>query len=721
MYSPPPPFRDLYRENLYDGEIAYMDAQMATLLDHPMVNDDDTIIVVMGDHGESLGEHGERTHALLAYQSTMRVPFFLKAPGVRGGIRVHEPVSQVDFVPTVLALLDMDPPDELPGRSLIPLITRQPTAPANPQYGESYLPFYTYGWAKLRTLREGRWKYIDAPAPELYDLQRDPNELSNLFESEPGVVHDLSMALQEKFEDAATDEEPRLDLDTDALDRLRGLGYLAVGSGATLVDDADRPDPKDVIHLHVGLERARRFLSDRLWDRALRQLEAVLIEDPGNLAALLDLATAQEGAGLVDEAVDTLKQALELDPEYPRIYVALGNMEFRRGDHEMALELLDAALEIDPRFLSAELSKTNVLIAMRRIDDMLAVAETMIEQHPMEPIANVQYARLVERRAGNLEAAEERVIGATQRDPFLATAWVSLGQLQEARNRDSEAEQSYRTGLSKQPDDAALHGHLGVLLARTGGDAEAERHLREAIRLSNGFRSEYHLALGAWLAEHGQIEAAEGEYAKVLSRQPDNQFVRNNRAIAYFRAGRLEDAISEFENIIETHPNYADAHNNLSAAAIAIRDWPKAETHARRALELNPNAIEAFNNLGIALDEQGNPEVAEAAFRDALAVNPDYRDARLNLAITLKGLERWSEAESEFNAVLDGGGFYPMVHRELGELYAGPLKDLRRARAHYNAYLKTAPRAQDAEEIRSRLAALDSPAAEAASPLTDGP
>ena len=191
-YSPPPPYRDRYRGRLYDGEIAYMDAELGRLLAHPrLAARSDLAVMALADHGESLGEHGEQTHGILAYDSTLHIPWIAKLPGASGGTRVGEMVSQIDLLPTVLDAFHLGADSALPGRSLLPLLGTIPrSAAARGVYEETYLPFYTYRWAKLRVWRHDRWKLIDAPEPELYDLRRDPRELSNLFEGDPGVAHD---------------------------------------------------------------------------------------------------------------------------------------------------------------------------------------------------------------------------------------------------------------------------------------------------------------------------------------------------------------------------------------------------------------------------------------------------------------------------------------------------------------------------------------------------
>ncbi len=708
-YSPPPPYRDDYRARLYDGEIAYMDAQIGRLLQHPRLAED-VVVVVLGDHGESLGEHREQTHAILAYDSTLHVPFILRIPGGPSGVRVPREVSQVDLAPTLLDLLDLEPGggDAFHGRSLMPLIERPRTVRKAPLiYSETYLPFYTYGWAKLKAVRRDQWKYIAAPTPELYDLRRDPRELSNQIEQNPGAAHDFERDLGELLERLGDPErEASLALDTEAMEKLRSLGYLAVGSGGgETATEKQRPDPKAVVDLHVGLERSRRMLRDRLYDEAVKQLRAVLQRDPDNLAALIDLASALEAKGDVDEAVKVVERALQIDPRYTRLHLLLAGLENRRGKRDQALELIEAALEIDPRSLEARIQKAFLLRQLGRSEDAVALLAEALEENAENPRLNAIYAQVVEMPQSRFEDAETRLRQALDRDPFLVLGWRLLGELLERTGRGDEAVAAYASGLERQPDDAELHSRLGQLLARRGA-VEAEVHLREAIRLAREPRAEVRVSLGGWLAERGRLEEAEREYNLVLGANPEHPGARNNRAIARYLSGRVDEAVRELESLTEDFPRHAEAHNNLSAIAVDRGDWARAERRARRALDLDSGIIDAWNNLGVALLETGRLAAAGEAFEKALEIDSGYWKARFNLAVQLTKRERHGEAAAAFHEVVAQVPHYAESHYELGNLYAGPLGDPAKARTHYNAFLSNLPGDPRAAEVRRRLSEL---------------
>ncbi len=705
-YSPPPPYRDRYRDRLYDGEIAYMDAQLGRLLAHPLLADPDTLVMVIGDHGESLGEHGEQTHALLAYDATLHVPWIARIPGVRGGLRVRGNVGQTDLVPTVLDLLGMPPDRHLPGLSLVPLLDGSVQGLPHDLYSETYLPYYTYGWAKPRVLRRGNWKWIDGPKRQLYDVSRDPGELTNLASQEPGLAHDLARDLGEMVATLGPeDRESALALDNEAAEKLRSLGYLAVGSRQSR-EGEKRADPSDMVGLHVALERSRALLDQRLYAQAEQELRRVLDRDPGNLAALSDLATALAGQDRLDDAAATAEQALSLDPSYPRFHLLLAGLEARRGDRERALELVDSALELDPHLNEAKTQKAALLRQMGRPREARETLDAALAADPDDPPLNAAFAQMVEMPAGDFAAAETRLREALERDPFLVSGWRLLGQTLELTGRGGEAVDAYGEGLRRRPDDADLHARLGLLLARSGGPPETEAHLREAQRLAEEPRPELSVALGAWLAEHGRYAEAEKEYEKVLALEPRNPGARNNRAIAYYRTGRTTEAEKELVSLLEDYPHYGDAHNNLAAIYLERGDWDDAEQHARAALAAEPRMTEAWNNLGYALQESGRGAEARTAYGKALTLEPEYWQARFNLGVSLARAGRASDAERELDAVVRQVPRFAGADFELAELYRGPLADPALARRFYNAFLRLEPTGARAVAARRHLAEL---------------
>ncbi len=240
--------RRLYGHNVYVGEIAFADSQIGRLLldleRRKLL--DRSVVVVAGDHGESLGERGERDHGIFIYENVLRVPLMIRAPGLAPG-RVGEVVRLTDVMPTILDLLDVPAlTTDLDGISLVPLMSGRAAGLDLEAFAESVQP-ERLGWSALGALRAGRFKVIDAPRPELYDLARDPFEETNIYADRRALADAMIArvtAIRRQAGPAAPAPTPR-----DVRDRLAALGYVATDRFRPTPDRGRLPDPKDVIHL----------------------------------------------------------------------------------------------------------------------------------------------------------------------------------------------------------------------------------------------------------------------------------------------------------------------------------------------------------------------------------------------------------------------------------------------------------------------------------------
>lgn len=661
-YEPPSPWSERFSDRPYDGEIAYMDHQIGRLLSHPRIAAPTTLVMAVGDHGESLGQHGESSHAMLAYDATLRIPWIVRGPGVTPEARISAPASQIDLFPTVLGLLeagregpDSDGSDgsddqglglDLPGRDLTAQL-QGVGGPSPPRslYAETFVPFYTYGWARLRTLRREGWKYIAAPTPELYHVTEDPGELDNLHDRRPRRAAELAARLEEIAAADGDDSRATRPLDRETRERLRSLGYLS-GSVATTgnLPDSERPDPKGMMDVHRAVERAESHLHARDFELALTELRRVLARDRDNRAALLDLCKVLGELGRHEEAAEAARRALALHPEDPDLHLTLAGLESARGRPEKALTALDAALALDPRSVDARVEKARVLLQVsqelgndERRAEAIALLEQVLEEDPDHGRAQVAWAEAVEVEQGDLGAAEARLREVTARQPFLAEAWRALGRVLERQGRVGEAEASYREGLRNQPRDPRLQALLGLLLVQRGEVEEAEPLLESA-------------------------------------------------------AG--------------TASPLSEVHDGLAAVAVARGNWERAERQARRAVELAPGMAGAWNHLAVALEEQGRTEEALTAYGRALEADGSYWQAVFNRGLLLRKQGREAAAMEMFRRVLELNPGHAASHYELGVLHGARGEDAR-ARQHLEAALSADPEHPRAAQIRRLLAALE--------------
>jgi len=381
----------------YDAEIAFVDRQLERLLSAIVSARRDTLVVLTADHGEGLGEHGEQTHGLFAYDSTLRVPLIVQFPDRRGaGKVVTEPVSLVDVMPSMLSWLALPAPEDLDGRSL-PLLHQATTAtmPApRPIFFENQYIAKSYGWSPLRGIVVGNWKFIDAPRPELYDLANDPGELKNRFDANDAHSQKLSEQLarvlvQQSPRQAATADSP--ELDELSLRKLRSLGYVAESAArAERAEDgrhAQAPDPKDMVRVYDQIHAAMAQVNQGQVAEGVQLLVAVIenqsIQPPAAravraLAALVveDRAARQHGIpclqrmierqnwravdcsvheslgvvlieeGRHAEAVRPLRRLVTLQPDHAAGHYVLGRAYREVGDNDRAAASFERAIQL---------------------------------------------------------------------------------------------------------------------------------------------------------------------------------------------------------------------------------------------------------------------------------------------------------------------------------------------------------------------------------------
>lgn len=339
----------------YDAEIAGVDRALGRILDRLREDRllDDTLVVVTADHGESLGEHGEKTHAVFVYDATIRVPLFLRFPSLFPAGRVYTgPVSSVDLVPTILASLELPPPASTDGLNLLAALRGEAPPPARAQYSESLLSEVGFGMAPLFAVRSGGFKYIRAPRPELYDLGKDPKELENLFEPERRRATILDDALEELADASrrravAASASP---MSKETMEALRSLGYLAPAGSARSMSGMD---PKDGMPLYEKLEEARHQAQAKRWREAEVLLREILGALPANVSARNVLALVLLRQGRLAEAREEYARSLADDPKQARVLAMMGTIALIEGSLDEAEKAFRAALEITPGFVEA--------------------------------------------------------------------------------------------------------------------------------------------------------------------------------------------------------------------------------------------------------------------------------------------------------------------------------------------------------------------------------
>jgi arylsulfatase A-like enzyme/Flp pilus assembly protein TadD len=450
----------------YDAEVAYTDAMLGRLLARLDATHapTPTLIVLTADHGESLGDHGEMTHGLFAYDSTLAVPLIVNAPSIASAV-VDAPVSHPDLTPTILDLLGLEPPGSVDGQSLL----RSP-APDRPLYFEALDASLTRGWAPLRGIIQGGWKYIDLPDPELYHLQTDPGEQHNRVDRDPHAdLLKRTLRLASGPETAA----PRVAMESEAAARLRSLGYSTSGSPRTM-NAAD--DPKRMVGLNERFNTALTTFDEGRPQAAIAAFLAILRERPDFVAARASASTVLMATGRQREAIDLLREGLRRQPDAPELLAKLGAALGAAGDSAGSIDAFERAKRAgddDPDVLN---QLAVVLAGSGRADEARAIFHTLIDRNPGAATAwfNLGLFELQRRRSDDAIAAFRR---ATTIDPSYGDAWNALGAALVDRDAPGAID-AWRRAERLLPREYDLLFNLGMLLADSGTPSEAVPYLR---------------------------------------------------------------------------------------------------------------------------------------------------------------------------------------------------------------------------------------------------
>ena len=446
-YEPPPPYSQTYKDHLYDGEIAYADSALAHFIAYLKQGGRyrNAIIIVVGDHGEGLGEHNEDTHGIFLYDSTTHVPLIVKLPGaLDAGTVVQAQVRTVDIVPTVLDLVGAPVLEKRDGESLKSYFagTDQTSRPA---FGETDYPL-RFGWAPLRSLRDEGFKFIEAPRPELYDLHLDPPELHNTYEPQNARVQKARAMLEELHTREASLAGSKNPGGQGATGELKALGYTAA-VGTTGTPFSSLPDPKDKIEEQNLLHAAMIASDDNRPDEARQSLEKVLALDPKSPTALRQLGELELQAGDYVRAAEHLKSAMQVRPDDATAALYAGQALQKSNDLPGAREALESSLKLMPGQFEARLLLGQVYLGLKdpkAADDQLEAA-LLLKPDSIEAQLALATSEIAE---GNFADAAQQLEPLAKSQPnnaevfdLLAKAYSGLGKSAEAQRAEARAKQ----------------------------------------------------------------------------------------------------------------------------------------------------------------------------------------------------------------------------------------------------------------------------------------
>jgi arylsulfatase A-like enzyme/Flp pilus assembly protein TadD len=465
-YDPPAPFREQYRDAPYLGEVAYVDAQLSRFLEPLLRSHPNTFVVITGDHGEALGDHGEQTHGLFAYEATLKIPLIIIDPDQQPRKETAY-VRHVDLVPTILTRVAARVPAGLPGRTLLA------GSLGNDSYFESLSASLNRGWAPLVGIIHAGRKYIDLPIPELYDLAADPGERRNLAQTDRRDLFAIRKLLSDNAPPA---KNIKRNVDAAENAQLMSLGYISGTVEKKAYSVAD--DPKNLIGVDNELHEAVALYQTGQLPKSIDKLRAILKRDPNIKVAAEMLAFMLQQNENPAAAIDMLRRAVSSGAANEAMKVRLGLLLSETGQSKEALETLRPfASGNDPDVLNAygiALADSGDLAGARaEFQRVLTIDHTNAKAF--------ENLGVVALRAGDVTGARTSLAKALALNDRLPTALNLMGVIEMKTNRPAEAIAWWRKAVDADPKLYDAMYNLAIVAARTGRNDIARDALHRFI------------------------------------------------------------------------------------------------------------------------------------------------------------------------------------------------------------------------------------------------
>jgi len=645
-YSPPEPFASRFSNMPYLGEVAYADHCVGRLIEaiDRLGLSGSTIITVVGDHGEMLGEHGELTHTYFIYRNAVRVPMLLAGPGIPTGRRITRLTGLVDVMPTLCDVLGIPAPDSVQGVSAASwLATEKQAIPEPSVYCESLTPT-RYGAAPLYGMITTEFKLIESLQPELYDHRADPEETSNLAAIQSNAVGALRIQISNVLNDGLLEPAPAAALDADERRRLEALGYVAADSNPSAESPIDNQvDATTLISVHVAHQLAIQHLAAGEYDEAEPHCETVLNALPEFWEGVSNLAKVLVGQRRWHEAKPILERANALHPDQYEILFDLGLVATELGRLDTALEYFQRALPHDPTPPAGALNLARALVAAGRASEAEPHLETIARS---SDVGSIEASSRLLFEMGRIDDAADQLTEVLRLRPGDESARLSLASIRLRQHRDAEATSLFDEFVRRAAEPAEATERVVELAARAGRYDLAGRYLdRRAVESQTAT----HHALGMTALGRGDIAVALRELESASRLEPDRPMTLNALGLACALAGDLSTARRHFSRVLELDPQWAGAHLNLGMVALNSDRGPQglelAIGHFEQAIAIDPTMAEAHANLGMANLRLGRIKDAVPQLHRSLDLAPDQPSILDQLA--------WLHATSQDPEVYD--------------------------------------------------------------------
>ena len=553
-YEPPRDVANSFPGDPYSGEISFADRELGRIFKEldDMGQLDNTLVIFTSDHGDSLGEHGEKTHGLFIYDSTTRVPLLMAGPGVKVGGRVDQQVRTVDIVPTVMDILGLPGAEGLDGKSLLPLW--EGNTDERLAYLETLLPLQNFAWAELRALRTGRSKVISAPRPEWYDHTTDPTEGHNRYAeaARDGEATELFTQLETlKANDPLSHGgHDQSEMSEEARRKLGALGYVWSDSGADTV--GPRPDPKDRIQYWERFQYTQGLMREKRHQEAVVAITQLLAEDPGNAMARTSLANALTQTGQRDKALEVYRDLIKDGELKEAPYLGASRLLREMGQYVEAEALARQVISLQPENPEGYVAAGDVLLDQERYVEAEVLFRQALHIDEHSSLAFTGLGNCLN-RSGKLQEAYQVLATAWKVDPTSFAIAYNLAVVSERLGYTDQAMTLYQAALKLEPDHSMSWNNIGSLLDRGGKREEAVKYLKKAHELD-----------------------------------PENMEATYNLAVMMLAANKPSEALGLLEQAIKLKPNFVPAYLQRGRALISLGHHDQALVELEKLATSNP-------------------------------------------------------------------------------------------------------------------------------------
>ncbi len=510
-YNPPSPFKEKFNADPYRGEVEYTDEQLgyffAFLREKNLY--DKSLIIVTSDHGEGLFDHGEPTHCYFVYDTTVWVPLIIRAPFRFPGKRIKNIVEHVDIAATIFDAFNIPAPGECQGESLLPLMFKEKSREKKSAYTETYYTRLHYGWSELKGWYQGDFKYIQAPRPELYNLETDADEGQNLFLKETVKSKNMKKALdkfiREQSKNALIPGNIK-NVSREDLKKLETLGYVT-----TFVDTKGKKnlaDPKDKLETYNAYLNTHELLKQERYDEAIEILGKIVADSPEVIDAHLNLAIAYKKKKMPNKALEIAYKVLEQKPDYYAAMINIVEILTEREEYPKAIEEINRFLKIFPDDHVLLVKLGMVYYYQNDLDNALVHLLHSVELEEKSPY-NLEKIGEIYILQEQYDKAENYIKRALAIAPDLKNANYSLGQIEEARKNYSKANDYYREEIRLNPRAYKASYNLAGNLKRAGNFNEALEFYKKVIEIEPSFKMGYFMLANCYLESGEEVNYPE--------------------------------------------------------------------------------------------------------------------------------------------------------------------------------------------------------------------